>query len=271
MARIGSLTFALIAFLIAPSASAFDIESIDLLWLFDAVNETPIPNPWGLEMDVFLSDETGLGDIEVTAPGGIGTFSLTNFGGGEWAVDLGQTTQYATSGALFTDYPTGTWTIDFLDAPGGSVVDTVDLALAPSVVTDFIDVTDPTHLTTVALDQDVTWSDCSLCGGNAVGVFLLDVATDTDLNQFGTTDKSGMTWDPGPLPGNTDLEIEAILGDYDFLGAPLTTDTLNDPFSMIGGFENINIIQFSTVPEPGTGLLVGLGLLGLGLRGRSRS
>lgn len=255
-------------FLAPLPAWALDIGSVEMLWLQDSVDGTPIVNPFELEIVVNMNDSAGLAAVELVSPGSAGTVSLS-LSAGEWSIN--PRAGFASNTDLFTSFPSGaSYTLNFLDGPstgGGTVIDFFTITLSPIEVTDMLAITSPIHQSVVPVGQSVNWTNCSACDGSSISGFLVDLGTDTDTDMFFTSDLNTVSWSPtGMLPA-TNYEFEMILASYTHL---LTTESSNlgDSFSFVSGFENLNLVTVTTVPEPGTASLLTLGLVGFGLSRR---
>ena len=261
-------TFTTLA-LFAPNAQALDVGSIEVLWLTDSVDGAPIVDPYGMEGEVELVDDAGLGRIEVVTPaGGIGSFDLETSGGPWYHLPGSVITQFASSALLFTDFPGGDWTVNFRDGVD-AIMDSFNITLSPVEVTDMIDITNPTHMGSFLIGGSVDWLDCSACDGSQILGFALDIPTDSDRDQFSTTALGTTTWSPGNLiPGN-DTEFEMVLANLTHFETPESTPG-GDDFTFVAGYANINIVEATVVPEPRTALLLGAGLVLLGVAGRRR-
>ena len=78
-------------------ASALDIAGIELLWLQDREDGTPVaPFSYGMEAVVIVDDTAGLGSMRLVTP--TGTHGMSPVGGDEYEVSF----FFATSGGLFT-------------------------------------------------------------------------------------------------------------------------------------------------------------------------
>jgi len=260
--------FATIA-LFVPNAQALDIGSIEVLWLTDSVDGALIGNPYGMEVEVELIDNVNLGRIEVVpAAGGIGSFDLSTPGGTWYEIPGSVTTQFSSSALLFSDFPGGDWTFNFRDG-AEAIIDSFSITLSPVEVMDIIDITSPTHMSSFLIGGSVDWLDCSGCDGSQILGFAWDIAADTDRDEFSTTVLSTTTWSPTNLiPGN-DTEFEIVLANLTHdMTAESTTG--GDSFSFLAGYANLNLLEVAVVPEPGTGLLLALGLAGLAVHRRRR-
>lgn len=267
---IRSVTAAFTTFaLFAPGAQALDVGSIEVLWLTDSVDGTPIVNPYGMEIEVELIDDAGLGRIEIVTPaGGIGSVDLETSGGPWYHLPGSAITQFASSALLFTDFPGGDWTVNFRDGVD-AIMDSFNITLSPVEVTDAIDITNPTHMGNFSIGGSVDWLDCSGCDGSQLLGFALDIPIDTEVDEFFTTVLSTTTWSPANLTPGNDTEFEMVLANLTHFETPeLTTGA--DDFTFLAGYANINIVEVTVVPEPGTALLLGAGLVLLGVAGRRR-
>jgi hypothetical protein len=271
--RIRSVFTAIAALaLFAPSARALDIDSIEVLWLTDQVAGTPITDPFGMEIFVELLNDTNLGRIEVVTPGaGIGSFDLTNGGSGlSYEIPGSVTTAFATSATLFGDFPGGSWTFNFRDG-SDAIVDSFNILLNPSEVTDLLAVTNPAHMGSFDDGDALTWSDCSGCtSGNRIVGVAIDVPSDSEVDFFTTTDLTTTSWTPTNLTVGNAVEFEMILGNYSHAQTSEQTTGL-DGFTFLAGYENINAVSATVIPEPCTGLLLATSLGALGIQRRHRS
>jgi hypothetical protein len=253
----GLFIAALVTLCATDRASALDIVDVSILYLEDRRNDVPGPTPFSLEV---LVEGTDISDIDVTTPAGSGvaSFSLVDEGGGEWEYS---SSGYADSASLISDFNAGDYLFEFTGT--GAEFDQITLTFDPTAPTDFIDVQDPAHGSTgVATSPTVTWLDCSGCGGDLINMWVINTFTGDDEDSFETTDTSETTWNVGAvLDGNTlhELETGIVSG-----GVTVeTTDLLSDSFDYGPGWENVNITEFTTLPEPNTASLLLLGLLGL--------
>jgi len=255
--------------LASPTAWALDIGYIEVLWLTDSVDGALAFDPFEMEMTVGLVDSAGVGAVEFVSSGSAGTVELTA-DGSEWGIDSGGT--FANSAALFTAFPSGgSYTVNILDAPssgGGSVLDSFSITLSPIEVMDIIDIQSPLHGATVPVGQSFSWANCSTCDGSRITGFLVDTLADSDVDAFTTTDMSTTSWTPTGMVGGTNYEFEVLLGEYSHMLTAETSDLLSDGFTFVAGYENINLVNITTVPEPGTASLLALGLTSLGLARR---
>ena len=150
------------------------------------------------------------------------------------------------------------------------MLDFFEITLNPVEVLDFLDLTDPIHNRTLSVTGDIDWLDCSACDGGHILGFAIDQITDTDVDGFTTTDLSTVSWAPAGLVAGNDYEFEMILGSYTNFLTSETTDG-GDAFELLAGYESINIVEITAVPEPGTAALLSVGLVLLAAGCRSRS
>ena len=263
---------ALIVFATPFSAQALmDIAGVDVYWLHDRTDGVAGGTPYGIEIDV---NGFEIDSVEVIAPGGVGSFNLSPDGPGAFFIDLANS--YGTFGALMADYPghaVTPWVFNFTSANGAFDDDSFNVILNPTELTSFLDVQAPIHNQPITATPNVTWLDCSTCGGNMITTDLFDLVADTEVDSLATQTMTTTSWNPGGVIDTNNVhEIEAIIGDYShlsgFFGNPQETTLGGDDFDFVAGYESINIIV--ATPEPGTGLLVGLGLVSFSVLGRRR-
>jgi hypothetical protein len=254
-------TLSSVLLLTVTSARALDIVSIEFLFLEDRVAGVPGATPYMLEVE---ADGTNIDSIHVTTPVGS---TVTDFWlsydsfDGEWDYE---SINYASSGDLTNAYNTGNYIIDIIGDSGGSV-DQIILNFDPTQPSGFISGQSPSHgATGVSTSPTVTWNDCSSCGGNYINMWVIDAMTGDDEDWFSTTDMSETTWNVAAvLDGNTLHELE--VGIVNRSVTTETTSLLSDSLQYTAGWENIDMTEFTTVPEPATGLSLLMGLVGLAL------
>jgi hypothetical protein len=259
------LTLSSVLLLTVTSARALDISSIELLFLEDRVNGVPGATPHMLEVQ---ANGTNIDSIHVTTPGGstIADFSLSfDSFGGDWEYD---SVNYATAGELTTAYNTGEYIFDIIGDSGASV-DQITLTFEPIQPSGYMSGQSPSHgATGISTSPTVTWNNCSACGGNYINMWVIDTNTWQDGDMFSTTDTGETTWNVGAvLAGNTLHELE--VGIVNRLLTTEITDDLSDSLQYIAGWENVDITEFTTVPEPTTALSLLMGLVGLALLRRA--
>lgn len=214
---------------------------------WDGVVET---NPFGIEIWV-----TGqlITSVSVQDPHG-GNHALTNEGG-EWRFEG---PNFASLASLDAAYGNGNYTFNF-----NSGEDTVTIDYQYTQPTSFANITYPADgQTGVPLNPTYTWG--SVAGyGDAMGMWVLNAVTDSDEYWDAPQYNMAMTsWQPGPLDESTAYEFEISVFKAQG-GAPqaLTTDGA-DGFTYYGLFDYLNIVGFTTIPEPATAFSL-LAMIGL--------
>jgi hypothetical protein len=184
---------------------------------------------------------------------------------------------FDTQQELDAAYPTGTYLFNF--SKGGDT-DSLSLAFnetAPQAFPQIISPADEATGVDPDVDLQVSWSlsalSCPPTGsifdcGDGISLFLGIQVPETEI--FDSTnlaiDATSETVPASALePGiEYELEVETFTG-----GGSGTNTDMGDPVSTLTLFEDINVTQFTTLPEPGPAALglVGLGAVGL-LAGR---
>lgn len=228
--------------LFANQASALDVVFVELFWLYDREEGTPITNPFGMDMIVGGS---GVESVQVVTPGTAGTFDLTNTFGQEWEIPGTVTSLFNSSVDLFNAFPSGTYTFT-ITGTGGAPVDAVSRTFTITEVSDFLDVSAPSGGTPFPPDGTVSWASCASCDGTLIYGSIDSDSDSGDIDEFSDTDKTRTTWKPSGLSSGSQYYLEMILANYEAFRQAETTDTQSDPFTLTAGFENINVIVFTT-------------------------
>lgn len=266
MKRLILTTCLCVLFVAGTAQAALDINGIYMTSCKDYVDGTPEgPLPWEFEIWVDFANTTGLGHIDVTKPGD-STPSITIYEeDGYWEYD--SPSHYLDLAALRDDYPTGDYTFKFLDS-GDTLLDSVTLnypdlsePLGP------VDFTYPAHgATDVPLNPTYEW-DVGLNDGNALGMWVWDPVADEDKYWDVPVSMGTTSWQPGFLdPNHTyELEVSVFVVDNPQFGPalPIRYTDGGDDFACALLTEHLNWIEFTTVPEPATMALLGLGVLSL--------
>jgi hypothetical protein len=140
--------------------------------------------------------------------------------------------------------------------------------LTPHDVVDFIDITSHTHLGGVSLNPTFDWGCDSTCAGRSL-IFseVFDIVADDTIDELLTDNVATTSWTPSAsLIAGKDYEIQSTLADTEFsqgfFGEPLRVEG-GDAFEFVAGSLSANLIELTAVPEPSSGLLMGLGLFAL--------
>jgi len=261
--------YAVVGLIMAVTGTAqadLDIDAIVMTSCKDHLDYTPITDPWCFEVWVNFEDTGSLDSIDMTLPDGITTYPL-NKDNGDW--DYDSPSDYSSLGDLQTDYPTGEYTFDFRDISDillcTFTLDYTGLSEPCSPV----DFTYPAHgATDVPLDPTFTWT-VSPTAGDALGIWLDNDDWYENVPALMTT----TSWGPlGPLQPDHDYYLEVSVFNVKDLGDGPAFPTMTvgiDEFKYGLWIEHLNEIDFTTVPEPATVALLGLGSIML-LRRRKK-
>ncbi len=249
-------------FIACTVQAALDIDAIVITSCKSYHNGTADSNPWLLEIWVDFVDESGLEHIDVTRPGDSTPFTSIYYQEDEgWSYD--SPTDYISLSALQADYATGNYTFDFIDA-GDTLLNSVTLDY--SGITEPlnpVNFTYPAHgATDVPLDPTLTWT-IDPNDGDALAMWL-DSDDDWYENVPASMDED--SWQPGHLKPNHTYGFElSVINAKDIqYGPALPTMTVgSDEFKYGLWIEYLNEMEFTTIPEPATICLFGLGALGL--------
>lgn len=247
-------------------AAALDIGAIYMTSCKDHLDGTPETTPWVFEVWFDFEAEGGLDHIEVTTPGGSGPFTIDEYGGWDpWSYF--SPTDYSSLDALRGDYPTGEYKFDFFD--GATLLDSVTLTYpALSEPGDFVHFTSPTHgATDVPLDPTFEWTVAS-GAGDALGMWVWDEVMEEDKYWNAPVPMDTLSWEPGVLDPDHEYDLEVSVfrvKDGRLVNGHPTLPTMmtdgEDLFAYGLMTEYINEVGFTTVPEPATIALLGLGCL----------
>ena len=260
--------------------AAFDLWEVQITTFNVHVNAAPEDvTPFSFEIWV-NGDFADVGRIEATTPAG-SNISTMQFeldpGNGSWNTDI--PIDYEDLAALQADYGTGDYTIAFYDS-SDALIDSVTLAYDPPLPGGFATITAPTHQADdVPFPSDTfTWTDPS-----GLGLYLdlvLDLVIGDDDERVDAsfqqtiedTEFTTNVLEPGRdywfnVAVGTAIDGTTVSQQPVF---PVRSSDNGDSFVYIGGVQHIESAFFTTVPEPGTAvLLIGLGVLNGALRRRA--
>ena len=260
---------------VAPAAVDIDQIYISDTKFFE--DGTPEANPWSFFLGV---EGSGITTADFEDPNG-GSHTLIEESPGHWFFEA---EGYATLTLLRAAFPTGTYTVAIDD--GLPTDDEVELYHSPGSepggVVDFVhpDTSLNEHLA-VPLLPTAEWTSASGLGNvNTLSGFLFEY-TDYGL---GTEDDEQVadewwpnntqtTWTlpspPGPLTPATWYEL--AIGMWNSTNSAKTMETGGDPFTYFDAIGYDNAVDFLTVPEPATVVLLVAGGVGMVVRRRKRS
>ena len=250
--------------LAAPTpAAALDIEGIYMTSCRDYLDGTAYSDPWGFEIWMDFADTGSLHHIDVTPPAG-GSAPFTIYEDyGYWEYD--SPSEYSTFGDLQDDYPAGTYTLNFEDS-SDALLASVDLDYSgislPGSPVDFTYPSDNGQ-TDIDTEPTFTWT-IDPTAGYALGMWVWDEVTDEDKYWYAPATMDTLSWEPGPLDHGHEYWLEVSV--FRIKDPPtefgLPTMTVNgDTFGYAFMIEYCNEVGFTTVPEPATVALLGLGCL----------
>lgn len=254
--------------LVTPVPAAdLDIWSIVMTSCKDHLDGTPVDHapetgtqPWAFEMWFDFQDQGSLDHIDVTKPGGASPWTTIYEDYGDWEYD---SWGYSTLGDLQADYWEGTYTFEFYNI-GDTLLNTVTLDY-----TDLLEPTGPVNFTYpstngqtgIDINPTLTWT-IDPGAGDALAMWLENTGPEYyNVPALMTT----LSWGP--------LEYLIPAHDYDLEVSVINVKDLESgpafPSMTVGGdefkyglwIEHLNQIEFTTVPEPATIALLGLGSL----------
>jgi hypothetical protein len=220
---------------------------------------------------------TGLVNCTVTPNYATGTNVALSYTAANDSWDVVQT--YATLGDLLTAHPNPCNNRFFFNQkPGGSYADNVLLGYNVNSVGGFVHITYPPNgATNVPLNPTCTW-DNVMGVGQRLGLWvnpgfnnvLENPATVALYEDWFDNNMAKMSWLPGVLAPGTKYEFEAAVFNLDGATNPLKT-VAGDSFNYFGMRGTDNHVDFTTVPEPMSAMLVGTAaLVFIGWRRRRR-
>ena len=231
---------------------------------------TPYDYPWEFEISVDFVNTGSLNHIDVTKPGGSIPFTTIYEDDGDWEYE---SSNYLTLADLQNDYPTGNHTLDFRDSSNALLCSVtlyypdIDEPLNP------VDFTYPSQNGQTGISTTPTFSWTIDPGdGDALDLWLEDLDSpnpDEDVYDNWPVSMTTTSWMPGPLLTNRNYCLGVAVRnvkDIQFInGEPvLPTMTVNDDtFAYSLSMDYLNHIDFTTIPEPATICLLGLGALSL--------
>ena len=254
---IGTL-MAAAALILVPSKEAGAVDDnvsfVELFKLHERWDGIAFENPYEFEACV---DGAGVTGATVTLPDDVTQVTLETDPDEH---DYCYFEQFASATELDIAFPDGEYTFEIF-IPGGSDFKTVDFSTTYSQPKAWLDVIEPDHDATNVphdSDLDVTW-DVEMESMCTVGVdcfdgiafFLHEDVTDEDVDeQFPLVDATGVTVLAEKLePGKTyDIELETWNGFVDLSGTQETD--LGDAIDLVAIWEDLNMTEFTTVPEP---------------------
>ena len=220
-------------------AVGLDVQEVYIDQYKDHWNGTVETNPFGIDIWV---NGSGITSLSVVDP------HLVSHGlvldDGEWAFYQGD---FADLASLAISYGPGDYVFTFNS--GEVDEDTVTISYLYSEPTGFANITNPTDVETgVGLNPTYSW-DSAAGYGDALGMWVVDNLSN-DIYWNAPADINLTSWQPGVLAASTEYEFEISVITADG-GAPQAKQTDGaDAFDYYGLFEYINIVGFTTIPEP---------------------
>jgi hypothetical protein len=227
----------------------------------------------GAVTDYFFGIEvlgTGVADITVTNDCTPTVYNLTNWGGNHWGISR---ESFGTGPLLLAAHPVPNNYRFFINQISpGKYQDNVALGFNQNIAGGYVNITYPlNNATGVPLNPTYTWDNAQ---GLGHGLFMwVNKDNDAVYEKFPELDMTKMSWQPGPLASGTQYELEVAVGNWwNNLTGPLSTQTKGgDAFTYYGIRGQDNRVDFTTIPEPVSAMLVGTATLTLvGLRRRRR-
>ena len=260
-----SLVVILTISLAAPMAKAdFNIDGIAMTWYKGHSDGAAGSDPWSFEIWVDVLTVDSLDHIDITKPGDTTAFTTLN-ADNDWEWQSGGYSDLASLTAA--DYPLGSYTFSFYDgSPIGTWITPDSSGL--SEPTGPVDFTYPSvnGQTGISTDPTLTWTVGS-GAGDALMMGVFDTDTDEDIDFDAPVSIGTTSWTPGSLTAGHEYGLEVSVMNVLGLqtGPAFPTATVNgDTFEYSIMIEQLNEINFTTVPVPGAVLL---GILGLSVAG----
>lgn len=257
------LIMVVVATVSAAPAENLDIEGIYISSFKGHLDGAAYSNPWYFEIWVDFIATDDLDHIDVTMPGGTEPFATIYEDDYGW--EYSSPADYSSLTVLQEDYALGNYTFEFIGS-GDVLLNSVTLDYSglsePYAPVDF---TYPSvdGQTGVDINPTLTWT-VDPCDGDALGMWLWDPTIGEDVYQDVPVPMDTLSWAPGALDPNNDYFLEvSVFGVKDAQPGPaLPIMTINDDTFAYGLLiEYCNEIEFTTVPEPATVALLGLGSL----------
>jgi hypothetical protein len=243
--------------------ASLDIDGIYITYLKGFVDGAAGPTPWGFETWVDITSSNGLDHIDITKPGGATPFATLN-SSNEW--EYYSPALYSDLSAVQGVYPEGIYKFEFENS-SDTVLKTVNLDHSGlSEPTGPVDFTNPSTdgQTGISINPTFTWTVDS-GAGDALGMWLYDPITHTDIYGDAPVAMDTLSWAPGPLTPNNlyGLEVSVFNVMNGQPGPALPTMNVGgDVFQYGLMIEHMNMIGFTTttIPAPGALILGGIGL-----------
>jgi hypothetical protein len=237
--------------IVGTAQADFDIHGIYINSCKNHWNGIPeTTNPWIFETGISWASDS-LDHIDVTKPSDSTPFTTIYEVDGGWGYE--SPSCYLDLAALQGEYPTGNYTFDFRNNIN---------ELLSSVTMDYSGISEPTEAVnftypsmngqTVSINPTFTWT-VSPTAGDVLAMSVWDVLTDETVYDNWMVPMTTTSWTPGPLLPNHEYGLEVnVLGIKNGV-----------PYDSLLSIQYCNFIEFTTVPEPTTICLFGLGALSL--------
>jgi|GEM_PF-2223689 len=251
------------------AASTIDIDQIHIATTEEYTNGVLDASPYNPSVEVYGSDLSRVGQISVTLPagsvlgGGVVPLAPIDSTRSVWYLASGYEDNYNTLTDLRSDIGTGDYVFQFYDGLG-ALLDAVTLNYAAPEPTGvpLISYPSPAAADVPPSGAIITWA----YSGTSDGI-VVHVADAAGYSQEAIVQSAVTSWAPPPLPASASMELEvravdAIGATWDAEGnviLPQHTTEQGDTFVYAGAFEHENNMTFTTVPEPASLTLLGLG------------